>query len=80
MSTPATPCRKGYCTEERHVTARKPHTCAWCGNGIPVGTVHVVVTEFPGGEAGYADYAGHPVRMRVHAEPPCHYHSPGGNS
>lgn len=30
---------------------------------IKPGEVYLEWTEFPGGEAGYADYAGHPVRM-----------------
>ena len=67
--------RKGHCTTEALVTARKVHVCAWCDGRIDVGELHIIATEFPGGEAGYADYAGRPVRMRVHAKPPC-YHGP----
>lgn len=68
------PCRKGDRSQARHVRARKDHRCEWCGKPIPKGSDHVVATEFPGGDAGYADAAGHPVRMRIHGEPPCHYH------
>lgn len=67
------PCWKGYCYEERHVKAGKRHQCAWCYGVIEKGAEHVVVTEFPGDEAGFADLAGHPVRMRMCATPPCHY-------
>ena len=68
----STPLRKGHCSTERLVRARKPNRCAWCGGPIPAGSQYVVVTEFPGGEAGYADHAGHPVRMAVHAAEPCY--------
>lgn len=68
------PCRKGDRSEERHVKARKAYRCEWCGKPIPVGSVYVVATEFPGGDAGYASAAGHPVHMAIHAEPPWHYH------
>jgi len=60
---------------EESVTARKPHRCNWCGGLIVPGEQYVVATEFPGGEAGYADAAGHPVRMAVHHYRPC-YHGP----
>ena len=41
--------------------ARKPH---WgCCRVIKPGELYVEHTEFPGGESGYADTAGHPVRM-----------------
>lgn len=30
---------------------------------IRPGEYYIEHTEFPGGDAGYADYAGHPVRM-----------------
>lgn len=67
-------CRKGDRSEERHVKARKEYRCEWCGKPILAGSDHIVATEFPGGDAGYASAAGHPVRMRIHGEPPCHYH------
>lgn len=69
------------CAQEESVKARKSHRCSWCGGPIAVGEQHVVATEFPGGEAGYADGAGHPVRLRVHHYRPC-YHGPqvGGMS
>lgn len=65
--------RKGHCVEERRVTARMDHRCEWCGGAIPAGASHIVCKEFPGGEAGYADAAGHPVRMRIHDAAPCWY-------
>lgn len=37
-----------------------------CGGYCPPikpGDYYVEWTEFPGGDAGYADYAGHPVRL-----------------
>jgi len=40
---------------------------------IHAGTAYVVATEYPGGAAGYADAAGHPVRFSIHAAAPCHY-------
>lgn len=67
-------CRWGDRSEERHVKARKEYRCEWCGKPILAGSDHVVATEFPGGDAGYATAAGHPVRMRIHGEAPCHYH------
>lgn len=67
--------QKGHRSTSALVTARKVHECAWCYGSINVGESHIIATEFPGGEAGYADHAGHPVRMRVHAKPPC-YHGP----
>lgn len=73
MTARPAPCRKGDRSEERHTTARKDYSCDWCHKPIPKGSVHVVATEFPGGDAGYATAAGHPVRMRIHAEKPCHY-------
>ena len=67
-------CRRGDRSQERHITARKQHRCDWCGQPIQVGATHVIATEFPGGDAGYATAAGHPVSMRLHVDPPCHYH------
>ena len=51
----------GYYATRRRV-ARKPH---WCSDHhrIEPGDVYIEHTEFPGGDAGYADAAGHPVRM-----------------
>lgn len=69
----AQPCRTYNCATERHVRARKDYACSWCGEAIPKGSEYVIATEFPGGEAGYADSAGHPVRFRIHGAPPCHY-------
>lgn len=66
-------CSREHHYTARHVTARIRHVCVWCRKPIELGTTYVLATEFPGGEAGYADYAGHPVRMRVHATQPCHY-------
>ena len=60
----------GYCTTGRRRLARKKHPA--CGGHCPPiqpGEVYLEVTEFPGGESGYADAAGHPVRMCVCA--PC---------
>ena len=42
--------------------ARKIHKCYGC-RAIQPGEYYIVHTEFPGGDAGYADSAGHPVRM-----------------
>lgn len=71
------PCRRGHASTERHVTARRQYRCDSCGQPIPPGSEYVVATEFPGGEAEYADYAGHPVRFRIHSTQPCHYHPEG---
>jgi len=46
--------------------ARQTHPA--CGGYCPpihAGDVYLEVTELPGGESGYADDAGHPVRMVV---------------
>lgn len=32
---------------------------------IRKGDLYLLCTEFPGGESGYADAAGHPVRLRL---------------
>ena len=58
---------------QRHQRARKVYVCDWCQEAIVKGSVYVLATEFPGGEAGYADSAGHPVSWRIHDAPPCHY-------
>lgn len=42
--------------------ARKTHKCTGCRT-IQPGEYYLVHKEFPGGDAGYADSAGHPVRM-----------------
>lgn len=45
--------------------ARKPHRC-WDGGGclaILPGDAYLLHTSFPGDDSGYADTAGHPVRM-----------------
>lgn len=66
-------CRNETHYRSVHVVAVQRHTCVWCGKPIEPGSEYVVATEYPGGDAGYADYAGHPVRMSVHAESSCHY-------
>lgn len=45
--------------------ARKTHWCPGCHPSQPIraGQAYLVHTEFPGGDSGYADAAGHPVRM-----------------
>lgn len=44
--------------------ARKMRLCdAYPGRPIRPGELYVEHTEYPGGESGYADSAGHPVRM-----------------
>ena len=51
---------------ERTVTARTRHQCKWgdCRT-IEPGERYVVAVEYPGGDTGYADTAGHPVRMAI---------------
>lgn len=59
-----------YNIHARRRVARKQHP--GCGGYCPTiqpGEVYLEVTEFPGGESGYADAAGRPVRMAVCA--PC---------
>lgn len=51
-------------------TSRKDRTCP-CGRVIRRGDRYVEHLEFPGGESGYADDAGHPVRLPECA--PCAY-------
>ena len=48
----------------RRRVARKAHACGWgtCRT-IQPGEVYLEHVEYPGGEAGYADAAGHPVRL-----------------
>jgi hypothetical protein len=52
-------------TMTRRRVARKSHSCPSCDEWriIKRGDVYLEHTEFPGGDAGYADAAGHPVRM-----------------
>lgn len=60
---------------ERIVTARKDRRCdnyPPCRNGIKAGDRYLICTEYPGGESGYADTAGHPVRLHL-----CAAHSLG---
>ena len=49
--------------------ARKEYRCdgypASHATVIKVGELHLLCTEFPGGESGYADDAGKPVRLRL---------------
>ena len=52
----------------RRRTARKPHYAPCCRQWIKPGDVYLEHKEFPGGDAGYADNAGHPVRMPECAE------------
>ncbi|AEK09543.1 hypothetical protein LITTLEE_163 [Mycobacterium phage LittleE] len=50
---------------------RKARTVRYGCHVIQPGEFYIDHTEFPGGDAGYADTAGHPVRMaecRVCAE------------
>ncbi len=59
-------------TVYRRRMARKMHPA--CGGYCPPirpGDVYLEVTELPGGESGYADSAGHPVRMAVCASCAC---------
>lgn len=43
--------------------ARAARRCGWTSHPIKPGDVYLMHTEFPGGDAGYADAAGHPVNM-----------------
>lgn len=61
------PFTEPHCTRVRRRVARSPKRCSetalWEGHPIGPGDVYLEWTEFPGGESGYADHAGHPVRM-----------------
>lgn len=46
----------------RRARKRRPGCGGHC-KAIQPGDLYIEWTEFPGGEAGYADGAGHPVRM-----------------
>lgn len=69
--------RTGNCTTGRRRVARKDRFCGrltdWC---LPIrrGDVYLESTEFPGGDSGYADTAGRPVRMAVCAPCVCARH------
>lgn len=43
--------------------ARKRTWCGSCSGAIQPGAVYLEGKEFPGGELGFADYAGRPVRL-----------------
>lgn len=48
----------------RRRVARKPHPCSFGAcRTIQPGETYLVHTAFPGHDAGYADAAGHPVRV-----------------
>lgn len=49
---------------ERIVRARRARRCDDRGT-IAAGELYLLCTEYPGGDSGYADSAGHPVRMRI---------------
>jgi len=59
--------KTGHRTFAERRVARKPHRCgkSWWNEGHPIrpGETYLLHTELPGGESGYADAAGHPVRM-----------------
>lgn len=55
----------GGCFRQEIRTAIKPHRCDLLGCAINPGDRYLIETEYPGGDAGYADAAGHPVRMKV---------------
>lgn len=50
-----------YATVARKAWAAR--RCGWTSHPIKPGDVYLMHTEFPGGDAGYADAAGHPVNM-----------------
>ncbi|MCZ4557933.1 hypothetical protein O4215_20440 [Rhodococcus maanshanensis] len=47
----------------RRVARKARLACGGYCRRIQPGEVYLEHTEFPGGDAGYADAAGHPVRM-----------------
>ena len=59
----------GFFTTKR-CKSRKVRKCPGCRTPgkIQPGDYYLMHTEFPGGDAGYADAAGHPVRMAECAE------------
>jgi hypothetical protein len=67
---------------QRISRARKNYACdyrmSYSCHGIAAGQLYVTSTEFPGGEAMYANAAGHPVRMRICST--CEIERCGGNS
>lgn len=52
-------------TTSRRLVARKRHLCESCPEyrAIEPGEAYLRHTAFPGDDAGYATYAGHPVSM-----------------
>ena len=57
------PVSTGYRTIATPRTARKSHACITCDQRvIRRGDSYLELVEFPGGDSGYADSAGHPVR------------------
>lgn len=62
---PGRPDRSTSTYRETVRTAAKVHVCADCHQPINVGDRYVIATEYPGGESGYADAAGHPVSLKV---------------
>lgn len=56
---------------EKAVTARQRHMCEnypTVTHRIERGDKYLVATEYPGGESGFADAAGHPVRIKICAD------------
>lgn len=58
---------KAFSTKTVRRVARTNRRCRWgdCHRSIRVGEPYLHFVEFPGGESGYADYAGHPVSMDI---------------